>query len=179
MTFTTVPAAGAKLRAATLSSLVTELRPVRAQLGADFPLATGTTTLANVTGLLVAVAANTTYVGQLFLAAILASGTTEDIQIAMTWPTGATVHISTGELVVGATTFSSDFEMVYRENYTSGTAICSAGLNATLATWTMLNFTIATGANAGNLQVQAAQNTSGANVVTVQSGSYLRIQQET
>ena len=178
MAFTTLPAAGAKLRGATYQAHIGELRPIRAQLSSDFALTASSAVLANVTGLVVPVVANTTYEGRLFLAAILAAGTTEDLQIAMTWPTGADVDIFTGELITSATTFNGDFEMVFRENYTSGSAICSAGLNAVLPTWTMLNFTIATGANAGNLQVQAAQNVSGGNVVTVQSGSYLRLQQE-
>ena len=176
-TFTTIPAAGAKLRGSVFSALLTELRPVRAALSSDFPLATGTGTLANVTGLVVPVAASTKYDGELWLGAQLAAGTTEDISIAMTWPTGATMYVATGELVTSATSFSGDFEMVWRAAHASGAAIANAGLNATLPTWTVMHFTLTVSTTAGNLQVQAAQVTPGANVVTVKAQSKLILHQ--
>jgi hypothetical protein len=176
MAFTTLPAAGAKLRASTLAALIGEVRPLRARLTSAFPLGTAGT-LEIVTGLAVAVAANTTYDGILLIAGKLAAGTTEDLSVAMTYPTGSTLDVFTGELVTAATTFSGDFEMVYRASHASGSAIANAGLNATLATWTVMHITLATGANAGNLQVLAAQAVAGANVVTVQAGSKLILHQ--
>jgi hypothetical protein len=158
MAFTTLPAAGAKLRASTLAALIGEVRPLRARLTSAFPLGTAGT-LEIVTGLAVA------------------AGTTEDLSVAMTYPTGSTLDVFTGELVTAATTFSGDFEMVYRASHASGSAIANAGLNATLATWTVMHITLATGANAGNLQVLAAQAVAGANVVTVQAGSKLILHQ--
>lgn len=178
MAFTTLPAAGAKLRASTLAALVGELRPIRAALSSNFALATGTTTLANVTGLSVSVAANTAYDGLTLLGASSLSNT-PDVQYAMTWPTGSTVDIATGELQTGPTTFVGDIEMVWRVAHTSGAAICSAGVNTTLPTWTIMFFTITTGANAGTLQVQGAQNTSDATAVNVLARSKLILHQAT
>jgi hypothetical protein len=58
MAMTTIPAAGAKLRGSVLSSLITELRPLSAIVASNQALATTSTTLQNITDLVVALAAN-------------------------------------------------------------------------------------------------------------------------
>jgi len=86
---TTIPAAGAKLRASVLSALLTERTPIVAVVASDQALTASSTVLQNVTDLTVPVAASATYDGTLVLAAYVAAGTTEDIKIAFTFPTGA------------------------------------------------------------------------------------------
>ncbi len=177
MAFTTAPAAGAKLRAATLSALISELRPIRAALTSTQALATSDITPENITGLVVPLAANTRYSGLVVVGAILSAGTTEDLRMAATWPTGATVCGWTLNLDTTATSVAGSAEMVHRGTLTSGSAITFVGLNATTATFSHIWLDITNGANAGNLQIQAAQVSSGGNTVTIQAGSFIELRQ--
>lgn len=177
MSFTTVPAAGAKLRASTLSALVTEIRPISAIVGSDQALTTSSTTLQNVTDLVIAVAANCTYQIDLNIMATLAAGTTEDIKIAATFPAGATLHnlVSLGGSPAGVSTFLASDMFIGANASTStssGSAYATYGLS-TSNTGSVNPLLLIMSSTAGNLQIQAAQNTSGTNAVTIKKGSLL------
>jgi hypothetical protein len=176
MSLTTVPAAGAKLRGSVLSSLVTELRPNRVRLGSDVALATSSTTLQNVTGLSVPVAASVTYEGWLAAAVVLSSGTTEDVKFGATFPTGAVFDFFAAGPATTVTTTAGDGEWTVRLSATSGSTSTSFGLTTNAHT-ILLPITLVVGLNAGTLQIQAAQATSGGNTVTVKAGTRLTLWQ--
>jgi hypothetical protein len=171
---TTIPSAGAKLRASVLSSLITELRPITARMSVNQTLTTSSTTLQNLTELVAAVVANATYDFTLIAAATVAAGTTEDVKYSFTWPTGATAdwysHGPATTLAAGTT--APDLEAVARLAASSGSDTTAFGLT-TSNTSQFLHGRLVMSSTAGNLQVQAAQNTSGGNAVTVKAGSRL------
>jgi hypothetical protein len=175
MALTTIPAAGAKLRAATLQSLITEVRPLTARMSTSQALTASSTTFQNVTDLALAVEASVTYEGSLVMGASVASGTTEDIKVAFTFPTGASLYTWSYELPTSATSSTNAVEFIVRQAHPTGTAICAAGLTTSIS-WFEVKFELTTSSTAGTLQVQAAQNTSGGNVVTVATRSRLILQ---
>lgn len=175
MTFTTYPAAGEKVRASKIQALIGDLRPISAFVTADQALATSSTTLQNITDLSIAVAANLTYEIDVHLMAVLSSGTTEDIKVAATFPAGATLYnlVAMGGSTTTVTTFNAtDMTIVANSPITSGTAYTSFGLSTTV-TGSVNPLYLQMSSTAGTFQVQAAQNTSGANTVTVKKGSLL------
>lgn len=124
----------------------------------SFSTATGTTALANVTNAFVSLPTAGTFG---FMGAIFASGTTAaDVKFAYTWPAGASgiwgLH---GGDPATLTSFVNTMQT------TSGNSV-AVGLNGTT---NPLMFTIegeiSMGGTAGNLQLQAAQNTSDATAV--------------
>lgn len=170
MPLTTIPSAGAKLRASVLSALITEVRPLAAKKSANQNLTTSSTTLQDVTDLAVAVAANTTYEGLLIFATALSAGSTEDVKIGFTYPTGATLAFGGIGPATTVTATSGDGEFNYQSSSTSGTTTIAYGV-FTSRTVVIISFYLDMSSTAGTLQVQAAQNTSGANTVTVSSAS--------
>lgn len=173
MAYTSIPAAGAKLRGSVLSALVTEARSLWVEVGSDQALATSSTVLANVTDLVQAVAANTKYKFELCLAFTNAAGNTEDIKIGLAFPTGATCDFGGSGPATAVTASSGDGEFLRRLVATSGSTSMGFGAIITSALNAIITIRLSTGANAGNLQVMAAQNTSGGNATSVRTGSYL------
>lgn len=177
MAFTTIPAAGAKLRAAILNALITEVRPVAALKGTSENV-TSSTTLQNDDELLLSVEASVSY---LLEGLILYSGDgSNDIKLAFTFPTGATVHWSgigahtawTGNVAQVEAEFgavqnatSSPTSSVGFGNHTSASVIFGIHLKGS----------VVVGANAGTLQLQWAQNGSTGNATTVRAGSWIRL----
>lgn len=163
MAFTTPPAAGSKLRASTLAALVTEPRPVSARKTANESIVSpGSSTLQNDDELFIAVEANAVYIVELII--LYTSGTTPDIKFGLTVPTGATGTWSG----IGYDTASS-FLSFGPVNITS--ALPFGGLAADKEA--RINIVLATGANAGTVQLQWAQNTLNASTTTVYAGSYM------
>lgn len=126
---------------------------------------TSSTTVINDTHLKFAVAANETYIFQLFLWTYAADGT-PDIKLTCTGPSGSTVSWSSSQVIFNAA------------GSTTLTVVSASGVTADLFVdanerGIQLYGTIANGANAGDLQLQWAQNTSSANSTTVKAGSYI------
>ena len=123
------------------------------------------TTLQNDDALLAALVANEVVAFQ--CAIHLTSGVTPDIKVAFTVPSGATLRWgmtgnadpSTNQTSVGAT----------------GTGILGHAAGVTLPGHLLLSGTVVNGANAGNLQLQWAQNTADASDTTVLANSWLRV----
>lgn len=109
MAFTALPAAGAKLRAATLSSLISEIRPITARKTVDETV-NNSAVLQDDDELFVALAASTTY--RIALDLVWNSGTTPDFKYDWTVPSGATglytvTATSGAALFLGSLAFAS------------------------------------------------------------------------
>lgn len=124
-----------------------------------------TTTLANVTGLAIALAANSTYQvdGQVMFQT---AATTTGIRLTQTVPTGATVVAQWNTpTTLAASTLANQRAA---DAGAATTAIDTANAN-TLATTSIL---VVTGATAGNLQIRFASEVAASNAV-VKAGSNL------
>lgn len=143
--------------------LVPEPRLSTVRLSAD--VTNNTTTLANVTGLALALAANSTYQvdGQVMFQT---AATTTGIRLTQTVPTGATV-VAQWNTPTSLTASTLANQRAADAGATT-TAIDTANAN-TLATTSIL---VVTGATAGNLQIRFASEVSGSNAVA-KAGSNL------
>jgi hypothetical protein len=162
MALTTLPAAGQKIRASEVSSAVTELRLLSALKSSDQNVGPSNTTLADVTGMGIAVVANAVY--EFHMSLQYSTNTTADIKLAFTFPTGLVMD-------VGAMGFAAGSEAW----------ITTRGIQTTTWTWggtgnsAYWHGTVTTGANAGTLQLQAAQNTSTAVTTNVETGTLMTL----
>jgi hypothetical protein len=161
-----------------LSDAISQRAPLAARVTSTQNLATGTTTLASVNELVVVPSINGVYIADLTIVATLAAGTTEDIKIGLTFPTGATVAGGVlGGTAAGVTGSSStDLAINATAGWSSGVSAIPIGLS-TSPTLSKFWLILVMGSTAGNFQVQAAQNTGGANVVSVNVGSTLTLTQ--
>lgn len=150
--------AGQKLRASDLNNFL----PIMARATADTSK-TSNTTLGNVTGLAVAVAASTEYALDGYLA--YTGNSTGDIKFAWTIPTGLTGHwgISSDD-----TTTPGDLKTSIATAYTTVITAGGGSLNATVKGYMLTS-------NAGTLQLQFAQNTSDGTATVVKAGSWIRL----
>lgn len=164
MSFTTIPPAGSKLRASTLNSLITEVRPIAARKTANESIVSpGSSTLQNDDELFIAVEANAVYIVEFII--LYTSGTTPDIKFGLTFPAGTTGTWS-GIGYDTASTFLS-FGPV-----SIASALPFGGLAADKEA--RLNAVVAVSSTAGTLQLQWAQNTLNASTTTVYAGSYMK-----
>lgn len=148
---------------------------VVARLTANVTLATSSTTLQDVTGLAAAALANEVYLVDMALFAQNAVGTTEDIKYGFTFPTGAALRLAAIGGTTGGVSGANATDMFIRvQDITSGSTTMAFGVD-TLITYTHMTGILTMSSTAGSLQVQAAQNTSGANAVSVRTGSYVKL----
>lgn len=157
-----------------LSDAINERTPLRARMSADQAMAGSSTTLQNVTELVLAVEANATYEGQLDLVWTLSSGVTEDGKVGFTFPAGATLDFGgvVPHTAMAAAGSFGDGDFVRRINATSGTTTIAFGASTSVASG-VINIDLIVGSTAGNLQVQCAQNVGGAPILTIKAGSKL------
>lgn len=168
--------AGQILTADDLNAEIFDWRPVHVELTGDQSVAANTT-LANVSGLLVPVAASRTYRINFDPMHVDGAGTAQDIKYAMTFPAGAELYVldALGGTAAGVSTFvASDMSIaaVAGTGIASGSAYASHGLSTSVtgANHVMI---LVMSTTAGNLQVQAAQNSAGAGTVLVKKKSSL------
>lgn len=138
---------------------------------------TSSTTLQNDDALVLAVAANCTYTFRVWIMATDATDATGDIKFGFTFPTAAVCHFS-GKgphslMAVGGA--FGDGEYIARNTATSGSTVATYGLSQSVIGIELTGLLIV-GANAGNLQLQWAQNASDANATTVQAGSFMTLE---
>lgn len=168
MSFTTIPAAGAKIRGATLSALFGEVRPISSRLTSDTSPKNNDTALA-ASGLSVAVEASKVYT---MVLAVYYNGLSAaaDLKVGFTYPTGATALIvSTG--VSTADVFTVSAASAESTTFTFGTSATLDRVATFEGQWVI-------GANAGNVAVTWAQNTgTGVNSV-LRAGSRLILRQQ-
>lgn len=146
-----------------------------ARLTGNVTLATSDTTLQDVTGLSVSVPANFIYVVDMVLGADVASGSTEDIKFGFTFPSGASLRVhGMGGTTAGVTGSTASDMNIQATDITSGSTTLAYG-TSTAGTWVLLRGVLVMSSTAGTFQVQAAQNTSGANAARVRGNSYIML----
>jgi hypothetical protein len=126
---------------------------------------TSSTTLVNDNQLKFAAAANETYIFEAWLYTYAADAT-PDIKVTFTSPAASTLFWSSSQVIFlanGSTTLT-----VVAPSATVGDFFVDSNLRVV-----QLFGTVANGANAGDIQLQWAQNTSSANGTTVRAGSYI------
>lgn len=158
---------GQKLTAAMLQQLV----PLRATLTSDVTLTASSTTLQDVTGMVVTPAVSTTY--ELEGVIFYDTSGTPDIKFAFTYPTGATFSWGPAGLKFDGSDFQSHFTAVHREASPTSTPV--AGLGSGTEVTVHIQGKLVMGSTAGNLQLQAAQNTSNASDTIVKADSWIRL----
>jgi hypothetical protein len=124
---------------------------------------TSSTTLVNDSELLFAVAANETYIFQLWLF-VFANDGVPDIKLTCSGPSGSTVLWSSSQVIL-----LTDGTVTATTTQASGVTqalLVDANNRAIQLYGTILN-----GSTAGNLQFQFAQDTSSATSITVKAGS--------
>lgn len=165
MAFATLPGAGARLSAATLSTLITEVRPLRARKTA-IQTVNNSAVLQNDNTLFLAVEASTVY--HMESRIIHNSGTTPDFKAGWTYPTGLTMHYN--RLGVGLAG-GGNVHLLFSSIET--TSILDDGFAADRSFMMWGEVTVST--TAGTLQFQWAQNTANASDTSVLAGSYLKL----
>jgi hypothetical protein len=169
MAWTSTGAAGAKLRAADLTTAFVEVRPTSILKGAD-EIVSNSTTLQDDDELVLAVAANTTY--RWFADINYGAGAAADYKWGFTFPAAATLTF------VGA---GWDAALAFLPSgnggtYASGTGIVYGGAGVATIRGLILRGTLVTGANAGNWRYQWAQNTPTVENTVTKAGSLLTLQ---
>lgn len=139
---------------------------------------TSSTTLQDDNHLTLSVAANSVYTFELMLmASTAASDITGDIKVGFTFPSAATCHF-TGQGphnsdLSGGSSSSANGEWIARPSATSGSTTIPYGMSG-VALGIIIKGLLITGANAGSLTLQWAQNTSDSDTLTMLSGSWMR-----
>lgn len=129
---------------------------------------TSSTTLVDATGLAVPLVANRKY---RFKAVLVVdnAGTAAGVKLAMAGPASPTKVTLVGFLENATTT-------VVHQVATSLTTIIAQGVGTTGVKYAVMEGIVFNGANAADLKVQFAQNTSDANATTLKAGSYLEVE---
>lgn len=155
------------LYSADLTAAVDWGRPVYALKTAD-QARNSSTTLTDDTELTVPVVASAKYALDLFLYYDATAGV--DIKFGFTFPAGATLTFGGICYLVGG---SFTIAMLRAQRATSGSTTLAASGGTT--PHTRIDGTLITGATAGDLTLQWAQNTSNAAATTVKTDSLLRL----
>lgn len=163
MAFTTLPAAGSRLRGSVLSSLLTEVRPLEAYKTADETV-NASATLQDDNELFVTVVANARYDFELRI--VHNSGTTPDFKYGFTFPTGTTMRYTQNTVPLAGTAFAM-FVQIQTDTPQSEGGAADRALHA----WGK----VLVSTTAGTLRLQWAQSTSNASDTIVRAGSYLTL----
>lgn len=170
MTFTSVPGAGTTLTGSTLSSLITELRPLHVRKAADETLS-NSTTLQNDDELFLSVGVQ---IYDLEAQVIYGAGTSADFKIAWTFPS-ATLDYVAACLDNAASPVAGQ---IVSQGEASGTSksFGGVGVAAFRYAWFKGRINVAT---AGTLRVQWAQNSPVVENTVVKTGSFITLRQLT
>lgn len=176
MALTAIPVAGAKLRASIYNANLTERTDLYIAKSLDESV-TSSTALQNDDVLALAVVANATYHGML-VAATVGGNAAGDIKFGWTFPTGATLHFpAVGPHNGIASGSQADGEWIGRLSATSGTTTVPHGASTDVLT-SIIYLHLFTGANAGTLQLQWAQQSSSGTASTLKAGSYMWLRRQ-
>lgn len=173
MALTSYPASGEKVRASKVQSLVGENRLLYAVLSTNQDY-TSNTTLANVTDLVLPVAINHTYLIEAHLVATSAANAAGDIKYAFTFPAGCTVDlVGEGAHNSMASGSQSDLEsFAAMADSSTPTASVPYGTSTAQTSGTIW-LRVVVGSTAGNVQLQAAQNSTSVNKSTLVANSWM------
>jgi hypothetical protein len=168
LSFTTIPVSNAELTAAMFAALINELRPIRAEKTSNGTAFPSTTTLANETGMAVAVVAGVEYDFDAVI--VYEAGVTADIKLAWTFPTATFFYSASTISAAGS------FLPIASAAEASGTAKTFGGQN--IGVPVPITYTgFITVSSSGSLQLQRAQSVSTAENTRINAGSWMRIRQ--
>lgn len=173
MAFTTIPSAGAKLRASVLSALITEVRPISAVKTVDTSRASDATRTAD-PDLTISLPANSTWAFTFTLILTSAANAAGDFTGEIQFPASAVVMDGVHGLVdTLASGRSADLlAHGFTRDSSSPTPQFDIGCS-TLATAVMIQGRIELGATAGSLLLAWGQLASNGNATVLQDGSTL------
>ncbi len=155
--------------AATIASNASAYIPVFAKITSTSTAKNANTTVSDVTGLVVALTAASTYIVDAYI--IYQSSTTADIKIGWTTPTSVTGTWGLFGPSLTATTQDSTIQFGTPGSWAS--ASTAGGVGATSLIARASGVIVTSGGNAGNLQLQMAQATSDATDTTLRANSYV------
>ena len=139
------------------------------RVAADQILTASNTTLQNVTSMVATLPGTAGAIFRWRSAIFYDASTAADIKFAYTIPAAATMRWGLNALTVGGTNPG------YTTATASAAALAAGGLGVATVNYAIIDGEITMGATGGNLQMQAAQNTSDASVTTIFTRSYLEI----
>jgi hypothetical protein len=172
-------ASGTRVRASALTQIVAALNaltPLSKIKGADQAATSNSTTPADDNHLFVALAANTTYEFDCEILYVDSAGSSVDLKIQFTKPSGSSLSATLEGAHVNWNASASAVEIEFASwtNETGTTTSTKAFGSATTVFGIKIQGTIQVGATPGNLRLQFSQNTASAvNNVTVKYGSSL------
>jgi hypothetical protein len=169
MAFSTLPLSNEKLTAAKLQALITELRPRSVRKASDGTAFPSTTALANDEDLLLSATGGVTY--DFESAVWYVAGTTADLKLAWTFPTGTLEYLALG---YSTTSTTPDEVLSQAEVSDSPHSFGGQGIGAPRYVWFRGRYACTTD---GTLRLRRAQNTSTAENTKILAGSWLRLQQ--
>lgn len=149
--------------------LTTGINSARSAFKTASTIRASTTTRTADPHLVLALTPNERYVLEGFF--IFDSGTTEDIAFEWTFPAGTTIQWGLIGLGTGASGTSGS---PYLGGFIQTAVASYGGIGVGSSMTAVLSGLVFTGVNAGNLTLNWAQNTSGANNTTLQLGSWIR-----
>lgn len=161
MALTTLPAAGQKIRAATVSALITEVRPIGVRKSGDQSV-TSSTVLVNDSELTAAVVASALY--KFTLVSRYDATTASDFKTGFSVPSGTTMNYVAHGIAAGGTVYN-----LFDQDQTSTPTFEGAGAG-TIRNATYVG-TIVTSSTAGSVNFQFAQGTSGGTASISKAGS--------
>ncbi len=162
-------AGGGKIRASDLNKQI----PILTRATAD-TTRTSTTTLANATGMAIALEADAIYALEGYLA--YNAGETGDLKVAFTVPAGTGGHWGIYPIATGSTGSVGDLDARRSTSFGAGTTQAAGG-SASFGSELMcpvLGY-IETDSTAGDIQLQVAQNTSSGTSTVLKAGSWLMV----
>lgn len=150
-------------------SLHTRAVHTTTRIAVDQVLTASSTVLQNVTSMAAALPGTTGAIFQWRGHVFYDATTTADIKFAFLIPAGATMRWGLNALGPGGT------NPIYTSISGSGTAISAGALGVGSVLYALFSGEVTMAATAGNLQLQAAQNTSDASVTTVFARSFMEV----
>lgn len=149
------------------ASLLTSMLPIVVVKAADQSV-TSTTTLTNDSHLVASLVANATYIVDGYLMLFGPTPTTGDAKIDFTTPSGATMHYTSGGVVVASPATQ------YEDTVNTNTTARAIGTNGSTDMGVALHAHVVVGSTAGNVQLRFAQNSSNGTATGFRAGSWLR-----
>lgn len=138
---------------------------------------TSSTVLQNDDELLYAIGQTGTYLGELHLPVLCASGQTGDIKFGFSFPTGTFgFHGAGADVGLAAATSAASGNWQGNRNATSGTTSLSYATTSSLTTYVALWFHFAATAT-GTVRLMWAQDVSNANAAQVLQGAWMHVKQ--
>lgn len=150
-------------------SLYTRSVFLTTRVAADQILTASNTTLQNVTSMVVTLPATAGAIFRWRSVIFYDASTTADIKFAYTIPAAATMRWGLNALSAGGTNPG------YATATASAAALAAGGLGVATVNYAIIDGELTMGATGGNLQLQAAQNTSDPSVTTIFTRSYMDI----